>query len=96
MSDCRFGAPVFASFPHFYLADEKYVDAMTGLKPEQSKHEFSLSLEPSTGIPVDVDAKIQINTLIQDIPGFKWVFIRVKYLLYVAIFIINVLYSQIV
>lgn len=71
MSDCRFGAPIFASFPHFYLGDEAYVDALTGLKPDQSKHEFSLSLEPSTGIPIDVDAKIQINTLIQPIRGFK-------------------------
>ncbi|XP_055308069.1 protein croquemort isoform X3 [Sitodiplosis mosellana] len=71
MSDCRFGAPVFASFPHFYLADEAYVNAVTGLSPDQSKHEFSLSLEPTTGIPLDVDAKIQINTLIQPISGFK-------------------------
>lgn len=71
MSDCRFGAPIFASFPHFYLGDKAYVDAVVGLKPNQSKHEFSLSLEPTTGIPIDVDAKIQINTLIQPIEGFK-------------------------
>lgn len=71
MSDCRFGAPVFASFPHFYLADEAYVNAVTGLSPNQSKHEFSMSLEPTTGIPLEVDAKIQINTLLQPISGFK-------------------------
>ncbi|XP_031627454.1 protein croquemort-like isoform X2 [Contarinia nasturtii] len=71
MSDCRFGAPVFASFPHFYLADKKYVNSVTGLSPNQSKHEFSLSLEPYTGIPLDVDAKIQINALIQPISHFK-------------------------
>lgn len=71
MSDCRFGAPIFASFPHFYLADPAYVDNLIGLKPNQSKHEFSLSLEPVTGIPIDVDAKIQINTMIQPISGFK-------------------------
>lgn len=71
MSDCRYGAPVFASFPHFYLADEAYVNSLTGMSPDQSKHEFSLSLEPTTGIPLDVDAKIQINTLIQPIAGFK-------------------------
>lgn len=71
MSDCRFGAPIFASYPHFYLADPSYVDDLIGLKPNQSKHEFSLSLEPLTGIPIDVDAKLQINTMIQPIPGFK-------------------------
>ena len=62
---------VFASFPHFYLADEAYVNALNGISPNQSKHEFSLSLEPTTGIPLDVDAKIQINTLIQPVAGFK-------------------------
>lgn len=71
MSECRFGAPVFASFPHFYLADEHYVNAVTGISPNQSKHEFSLSLEPHTGIPLDVDAKIQINILIQPITHLK-------------------------
>lgn len=71
MSDCRYGAPIFASFPHFYLADKSYVDAVTGLKPNQSEHEFSLALEPNTGIPLMVEARIQINTLIQPIKGFK-------------------------
>lgn len=74
MSDCRYGSPVFASFPHFYLGDDAYVKAVDGLKPNQSKHEFSLSLEPITGIPLEVDAKIQINTLIQPIPGIKYAF----------------------
>lgn len=68
-SDCRFGAPVFASFPHFYLADKSYVNAVTGLKPNQSLHEFSISLEPKTGIPLSVAAKLQINILLQPITG---------------------------
>lgn len=71
MSDCRFGAPIFASFPHFYLADPAYANDLIGIKPNQSLHEFSLSLEPTTGIPLDVAAKIQINTMIQPISGFK-------------------------
>lgn len=78
MSDCRYGAPVFASFPHFYLADESYLNAVDGLHPNQSKHEFSLSLEPSTGIPLEVGAKIQINTHIQEIKGFRLVFIHFR------------------
>lgn len=72
MSDCRFGAPVFASFPHFYLADSDYVNAIDGLKPEANKHEFSISLEPITGIPLEVDAKIQINMHLQPINGFRY------------------------
>lgn len=76
MSDCRYGAPIFASFPHFYLANASYLNAVTGLSPNQSKHEFAISLEPITGIPLDVDAKLQINTLIQPISGFGWVEIK--------------------
>lgn len=71
ISDCRFGAPVFASFPHFYLADPTYVNAVSGLAPNRSKHQFSLSLEPHTGIPLDVNAKLQINILLQPISGIS-------------------------
>lgn len=69
ISDCRFGGPVFASFPHFYLADPSYVNAVSGLSPNRSKHLFSLSLEPRTGIPLDVEARLQINILLQPIKG---------------------------
>lgn len=71
ISDCRFGAPVFASFPHFYLADPAYVNAISGMAPERSKHVFSLALEPRTGIPLDVDARLQINILLQEIRGIR-------------------------
>lgn len=71
MSECRFGAPVFASFPHFYLADKSYLNAISGLNPNQEEHEFALALEPLTGITLKADAKIQINTLIQKVPGLR-------------------------
>lgn len=71
MSDCRFGAPVFASFPHFYLADPSYVNALDGIKPEASQHEFYLALEPNTGIPLDIAARLQINILLQPIKNIK-------------------------
>lgn len=74
MSECRYGAPLFASFPHFYMADESYVKSVSGLKPNQSLHEFSIALEPTTGVPLDIDAKLQINTLIQPISGVWYVF----------------------
>jgi CD36 family len=45
-STCRFGAPVFVSFPHFYLGDPYYVDQVNGLNPEQDRHEFHIDLEP--------------------------------------------------
>lgn len=69
VSDCRFGAPAFISYPHFYLGDPSYVDAFDGLNPSQEKHEFSMALEPNTGIPVEVNAKLQVNILLQPISG---------------------------
>lgn len=51
MSDCRFGAPVFASFPHFYLADSAYVRALEGMNPDQSKHEVN-NFEQSSLAPI--------------------------------------------
>lgn len=69
VSDCRFGAPAFISYPHFYLADPSFADAIDGLNASQEKHEFSISLEPNTGIPVEVNARMQVNILLQPISG---------------------------
>jgi scavenger receptor class B, member 1 len=46
ISACRYGAPVFMSFPHFYKADPYYVNQVDGMQPDKDKHEFYLTLEP--------------------------------------------------
>lgn len=46
ISKCRFGAPAFVSFPHFYKADPSYLSNIKGLNPSQNLHEFSISVEP--------------------------------------------------
>lgn len=43
---CRYGAPAFASFPHFYLADSFFTDNVRGMRPDKEKHQFYLTLEP--------------------------------------------------
>ncbi|MGH0178928.1 UNVERIFIED_CONTAM: hypothetical protein FKN15_008713 [Acipenser sinensis] len=40
------GAPVVVSFPHFYQADQKYVDAIEGLSPNKDDHETYLDINP--------------------------------------------------
>lgn len=35
-----------ASFPHFHLADEKYVDAIKGISPQREHHQTFLDLNP--------------------------------------------------
>lgn len=65
LSDCQYGVPAFASFPHFYLANESYLASLDGLNPIKDDHEFSIAIEPSTGIVMDVNGRLQINILIQ-------------------------------
>lgn len=67
---CRDNAPIYASFPHFYLGDQSYVDALSGIKPEKEKHQFRFAIEPTMGIPLQIHARIQINLLIQPDDNF--------------------------
>jgi hypothetical protein len=46
ISKCRFGAPAFVSFPHFYEADPSYVQNIGGLNPSKNLHEFYIAVEP--------------------------------------------------
>lgn len=45
-SSCRYGAPAFVSYPHFYQADPMYRQLIEGMKPNGDKHKFYISLEP--------------------------------------------------
>ncbi|XP_024942403.1 protein croquemort isoform X2 [Cephus cinctus] len=65
ISSCKFGAPAFISLPHFYLADESYRNSITGMNPNKEKHEFSMTFEPTTGIPIQIRATVQISLLVQ-------------------------------
>lgn len=67
VSECRYGAPAFVSFPHFYLADPSYRENIDGMAPQSDLHKFTLALEPTTGIPLKVNARMQINILLQPI-----------------------------
>ncbi|KAJ3643118.1 hypothetical protein Zmor_025850 [Zophobas morio] len=69
VSSCRFGSPSFASLPHFYKADPYYLEPIEGLQPDKDKHDFYMVLEPTTGIPLEVSAKLQINLLMQPVSG---------------------------
>uniref|UniRef100_A0A182QLD0 Scavenger receptor class B n=1 Tax=Anopheles farauti TaxID=69004 RepID=A0A182QLD0_9DIPT len=70
-SACKYGSPTFVSYPHFYLADESYVNAVSGMRPNRTEHEFYMAIEPLTGIPLDVRAQLQINEHLQPISGIS-------------------------
>lgn len=69
VSACRYGAPVFISFPNYYAADPYYLNFVDGLKPLRQDHEFYIALEPLTGIPIEVAARLQANVLIRSSPN---------------------------
>lgn len=70
-SKCKFDTPAFVSFPHFYLADKSYTDVIDGMNPNKEDHEFSIAMEPRTGIPLSVRAQMQINLLLKPYAGFN-------------------------
>ncbi|XP_063242448.1 protein peste-like isoform X1 [Bacillus rossius redtenbacheri] len=61
VSACRFGGPAFLSYPHFYKADPYYLQQVDGMEPDPDSHEYYVTLEPTTGIPLDVAVRLQIN-----------------------------------
>ncbi|XP_039283747.1 protein croquemort isoform X3 [Nilaparvata lugens] len=67
VSGCRDGAPVFISFPHFYLADPYYSSAVDGLAPNADNHSFAITLEKFSGVPLMVNARLQINILMEPV-----------------------------
>lgn len=71
VSDCQFGFPAFISYPHFYLADPTFNDAIDGLNASKEKHEFSVMVESNTGIPLEINARLQMNILLLPIEGLS-------------------------
>ncbi|CAD7080065.1 unnamed protein product [Hermetia illucens] len=71
VSACRFGTPVYMSFPHYYNADPYYVNQVEGLTPNKDKHEFYMVLEPLTGVVLEASGRFQINMLVQPVKNIK-------------------------
>ncbi|KAL0103109.1 hypothetical protein PUN28_017444 [Cardiocondyla obscurior] len=67
ISSCKFGAPAVVSMPHFYLADPSYANNITGMSPNKEKHEMSIVLEPTTGVPLSVKAQLQLNMVLEPV-----------------------------
>lgn len=66
------GAPVVASFPHFHLADEKYVAAIEGMSPQGENHQTFLDLNP-VSLQVTVSPTIASAVVISNISAV-WLF----------------------
>lgn len=69
LAPCKFNAPIYVSMPHFLDADAHYRSHVDGLEPRRDKHEFYVDVEPRTGSPVDLAARVQLNVAISKPPG---------------------------
>jgi scavenger receptor class B, member 1 len=54
ISACRYGSPVFMSFPHYFAGDQFFLDEVDGLEPSKAKHESYFTLEPVSGDGVEL------------------------------------------
>ncbi|KAF5278409.1 hypothetical protein FQA39_LY05898 [Lamprigera yunnana] len=68
---CRNGVPIFYSLPHFYYADESYVNKIEGMNPQKDKHEFYFTMEPWTGVITSTAARLQFNVLLEPLADYQ-------------------------
>ncbi|EZA58061.1 hypothetical protein DMN91_006308 [Ooceraea biroi] len=68
ISPCQYSAPVYLSFPHFYKADPKLLDAVEGLKPVQKLHESFFIIQPKLGVPLEGKVRVQLNLMVERQP----------------------------
>ncbi|KAK9874235.1 hypothetical protein WA026_002587 [Henosepilachna vigintioctopunctata] len=63
--------PMAASFPHFLYGDPELRNYVTGLQPEENKHQSFVYIEPVTGIPLNSRARSQSNLILKKLTGFR-------------------------
>ncbi|KAJ0182901.1 hypothetical protein K1T71_000877 [Dendrolimus kikuchii] len=74
VSLCQYDSPIMLSFPHFYLADPKLLDAVEGISPPvPEKHRLYIDVQPEMGIAIQARARIQINLAVSQVIDIKQV-----------------------
>ncbi|KAI3362347.1 hypothetical protein L3Q82_012650, partial [Scortum barcoo] len=71
VSACKQGAPIIMSSPHFYQADDKFVQDVFGMKPEEDQHQTTIDINPLTGIILQAAKRLQVNVYVEKIPTFS-------------------------
>ncbi|XP_071441535.1 scavenger receptor class B member 1-like [Hetaerina americana] len=71
IAPCQYEAPVYLSFPHFYQADPKLLEAVEGLKPDQKKHETFFKIQPKLGVPLEAQVRVQMNLKVEKVTGIQ-------------------------
>ncbi|XP_023318382.1 lysosome membrane protein 2-like isoform X1 [Trichogramma pretiosum] len=61
VSSCHYGAPIIASFPHFYHGDNSLFKNVDGLEPQSDLHQTYIDLHPRLGVPIEGRSRMQMN-----------------------------------
>ncbi|XP_026091152.1 lysosome membrane protein 2-like [Carassius auratus] len=70
-SVCKEGAPIIMSSPHFYQADDKFVQDVIGMNPKKVEHETFIDVNPLTGLLLRGAKRLQVNVYLHQIPAFS-------------------------
>ncbi|XP_076687354.1 scavenger receptor class B member 1 [Andrena cerasifolii] len=65
MTPCYYTIPAAMSLPHFLNADPSLLEEVEGLHPDPEKHGTRVILQPTVGIPMKVNSRIQVNLVMQ-------------------------------
>ena len=62
---CKYDSPAYVSYPHFLHGDPMLINQFENgtFHPTRKEHESYITLEPLTGVPLEVAVKLQINVL---------------------------------
>lgn len=71
VSVCKEGAPIIMSSPHFYQADDKYVQDVFGMNPRKEEHETAIDINPLTGIVLQAAKRLQVNVFLEQMSAFR-------------------------
>ncbi|XP_015601972.1 scavenger receptor class B member 1 isoform X2 [Cephus cinctus] len=61
VTPCYYNIPAALSLPHFLDADPTLLEGVEGLHPEEEKHRTKILLQPTVGIPLYVNSRLQTN-----------------------------------
>ena len=61
----------FLSQPHFLNAEDKILNSVIGMKPNKLIHDTILHFEPTTGVPLKGNIRLQLNFYLRSDENIK-------------------------